>query len=137
MSCGGSGGVLPVSIPPAGAGRTSERGISRRDVSDGERSLRYVPTKPPYSAAATLSGCRSVHTCKHMSTPIREAGWYTNHQAIVQHPSFRQTQLSNFIAQSNTSYNSSSRTSQSSSQRNGIYNMNICSGRKRSLSMTS
>lgn len=50
-----------MSMPPAGSGRTSLRGISFLSVSSGERSLRYVPTNPPYRAAATLSGWRSIN----------------------------------------------------------------------------
>ena len=40
MFSGGMGGVRPVSMPPAGWGRTSERGTSMRAMSAGSSSLR-------------------------------------------------------------------------------------------------
>lgn len=40
MPYGGLGGILPVSTPPAGSGRTSLRGISTRATSSGFRGFR-------------------------------------------------------------------------------------------------
>lgn len=74
-----------MSTPPAGSGRTSLSGISLRSASSALSSLRYVPTNPPYKAAAMLSGCRSRWSVRY--DELDKQMNHTDHKTVVQHSS--------------------------------------------------
>ena len=124
-----------MSTPPDLDGRTSLTGISIRATSSGCSGQRYVPTKPPNSAAPTLSGCLSVHS----QNPI-SAGHppHTNHEAKVKQPILIQLgQPTNLLPQQNPRDDSGPATPQTPTQRYRILDVDMCLEGKLALVMAS